>query len=44
MVQNFLTTDEAKKADVEELLKKLSTDQKGLSSSEAEKTTSAIRS
>jgi H+-transporting ATPase len=37
MYQNSLTTDEAKKADIDELLKKLSANQKGLSSSEAEK-------
>jgi len=37
MDQNSLTTDEAKEADIDELLKKLSADQKGLSSSEAEK-------
>jgi H+-transporting ATPase len=37
MDQNSLTTDEAKKADIDELLKKLSANQKGLSSSEAEK-------
>jgi H+-transporting ATPase len=35
--QNSLTTEEAKKADVDELLKKLAADQKGLSSLEAEK-------
>jgi H+-transporting ATPase len=35
--QNYLTTEEAKKADIDELLKKLAADQKGLSSSEAEK-------
>jgi H+-transporting ATPase len=35
--QNSLTTEEAKKADVDELLKKLSANQKGLSSSEVEK-------
>jgi H+-transporting ATPase len=37
MSQGFLTTEEAKKADIDELLKKLAADQKGLSSSEAEK-------
>jgi H+-transporting ATPase len=37
MDQNSLTTDEAKKADIDELLKKLSANQKGLSSSEAKK-------
>ena len=37
MDQNSLTTEEAKKADIDELLKKLAADQKGLSSSEAEK-------
>ena len=37
MDQNSLKTDEAKKADIDELLKKLSANQKGLSSSEAEK-------
>jgi H+-transporting ATPase len=37
MDQNSLTTEEAKKADIDELLKKLSANQKGLSSSEAEK-------
>jgi hypothetical protein len=37
MYQNSLTTDEAKEADIDELLKKLSANQKGLSSSEAEK-------
>jgi len=37
MDQNSLTTDEAKEADIDELLKKLSANQKGLSSSEAEK-------
>jgi H+-transporting ATPase len=37
MNQNSLTTEEAKKADIGELLKKLAVDQKGLSSSEAEK-------
>jgi H+-transporting ATPase len=37
MDQNSLTTEEAKKADIDELLKKLSATQKGLSSSEAEK-------
>jgi H+-transporting ATPase len=37
MGQNSLTTEEAKKADIDELLKKLAVDQKGLSSSEAEK-------
>jgi H+-transporting ATPase len=37
MDQNSLTTEEAKKADIDELLKKLAVDQKGLSSSEAEK-------
>jgi H+-transporting ATPase len=35
--QNSLTTDEAKEADIDELLKKLSANQKGLSSSEVEK-------
>jgi H+-transporting ATPase len=35
--QNSLTTEDAKKADIDELLKKLSANQKGLSSSEAEK-------
>jgi len=37
MDQNSLTTEEAKKADIDELLKKLAASQKGLSSSEAEK-------
>ncbi len=37
MDQNSLTTEEAKKADIDELLKKLAANQKGLSSSEAEK-------
>jgi H+-transporting ATPase len=37
MDQNSLTTDEVKKADIDELLKKLSANQKGLSSLEAEK-------
>ncbi len=37
MDQNFLTTEEAKKADVGELLRKLSANQEGLSSEEAEK-------
>jgi H+-transporting ATPase len=37
MDQNSLTTEEAKKADIDELLKKLSANQKGLSSSEVEK-------
>jgi H+-transporting ATPase len=37
MDQNSLTTEEAKKADIAELLKKLSANQKGLSSSEAAK-------
>jgi H+-transporting ATPase len=37
MDQNSLTADEAKEADIDELLKKLSANQKGLSSSEAEK-------
>jgi H+-transporting ATPase len=37
MGQNSLTTEEAKKADNDELLKKLAANQKGLSSSEAEK-------
>ena len=37
MDQNSLTTEEAKKADNDELLKKLSANQNGLSSSEAEK-------
>jgi len=37
MDQNPLTTKEAKKADIDELLKQLSANQKGLSSSEAEK-------
>jgi H+-transporting ATPase len=37
MEQNSLTTEEAKKADIDELLKKLAVDKKGLSSSEAEK-------
>ena len=36
MGQNPLTTEEAKKADIDELLKKLSTSPKGLSASEAE--------
>jgi H+-transporting ATPase len=35
--QNSLTTEDAKKAPIDELLKKLAADQKGLSSSEAEK-------
>jgi H+-transporting ATPase len=35
--QNSLTTEEAKKAPIDELLKKLTANQKGLSSSEAEK-------
>jgi H+-transporting ATPase len=37
MSQGLLTTEEAKKADIDELLKKLSATQNGLSSSEAEK-------
>jgi magnesium-transporting ATPase (P-type) len=37
MDQNSLTTDEAKEAHIDELLKKLSANQRGLSSSEAEK-------
>jgi H+-transporting ATPase len=37
MDQNSLTTEEATKADIDELLTKLSASQKGLSSSEAEK-------
>ncbi len=37
MEQNSLTTEEAKKVDIDELLKKLAADQKGLSASEAEK-------
>jgi H+-transporting ATPase len=37
MDQNSLTTEQAKKADIDELLKKLSANQKGLASSEAEK-------
>jgi H+-transporting ATPase len=37
MDQNSLTTEEAKKADIDELLKRLSATQNGLSSSEAEK-------
>jgi H+-transporting ATPase len=37
MDQNSLTAEEIKKADIDELLKKLAVDQKGLSSSEAEK-------
>jgi H+-transporting ATPase len=37
MDQNSLTAEEVKKADIDELLKKLAVDQKGLSSSEAEK-------
>ena len=37
MDQNSLTIDEAKEAHIDELLKKLSANQKGLSSSEAEK-------
>ena len=37
MDQNSLTTEEAKKADIDELLSKLSADKEGLSSSEAEK-------
>jgi H+-transporting ATPase len=37
MDQNSVTTEDAKKADIDELLKKLSADQEGLSSSEAEK-------
>ena len=37
MDQNVLTTEEAKKANIDELLKKLVADQNGLSSSEAEK-------
>ena len=37
MDQNSLTTEEAKKANIDELLEKLAADQKGLSSSEAEK-------
>jgi H+-transporting ATPase len=37
MDQNSLTTEEAKKTDIDELLKKLAANQKGLSSSEAEK-------
>jgi H+-transporting ATPase len=37
MDQNSLTIEDAKKADIDELLKKLAANQKGLSSSEAEK-------
>ncbi len=37
MVQSSLTTEEAKKADINELFKTLAVDQRGLSSSEAEK-------
>jgi H+-transporting ATPase len=37
LVQNSLSTDEAKKTDIDKLLEKLVTDRKGLSSSEAEK-------
>ena len=37
MDQNSLTTEEAKKANIDELLEKLAADQKGLSSLEAEK-------
>ena len=37
MDQNSLTTEEAKKVDIDELLKKLTANQKGLSASEAEK-------
>jgi len=37
MDQNSLTTDEAKEAHIDELLKKLSANQKGLSSSDPEK-------
>ncbi len=37
MSQGLLTTEEAKKTDIDELLKKLSANRKGLSSSEAEK-------
>jgi H+-transporting ATPase len=37
MDRNSLTAEEVKKADIDELLKKLAVDQKGLSSSEAEK-------
>jgi H+-transporting ATPase len=37
MDQNSLTAEEVKKSDIDELLKKLAVDQKGLSSSEAEK-------
>ena len=37
MSQDSLTTEEAKKANIDELLSKLSADKKGLSSSEAEK-------
>jgi H+-transporting ATPase len=37
MSQSLLTTEEAKKADIDELLKRLAANQKGLSSSEAEK-------
>ena len=37
MSQSLLTTEEAKKANIDELLSKLSADKGGLSSSEAEK-------
>ena len=37
MDQNSLTTEEAKKADIDELLEKMAVDKRGLSSSEAEK-------
>jgi H+-transporting ATPase len=37
MSQTFLTTEEAKKANIDELLSKLSADKSGISSSEAEK-------
>lgn len=37
MDKKIFTTDEAKNVDINELFNKLSTDEKGLSSSEAEK-------
>ena len=44
MSQDLLTTEEAKKANIDELLSKLSAGKEGLSSSEAEKRLRAIRS
>ncbi len=42
MSEGLLTTEEAKKANIDELLSKLSADKGGLSSSEAEKRLAAI--